>query len=241
MDSRIYIANSQVVFAYNRNLEIRKRVFEYEDSLKKFFKTPFKTIPIPDELDGNIPRFESESLNGNSKIQVSQIRTTFSTNYRENFRPNIKDVRTYISDRFSVLKDLSSQENLQFVALIMELGAVMEEDKLNDFIKTNTGVKAINDGTRDFSLLYSKEYKKDYFINIKCSKFTEDEVKVENGNLRLTGNKNHGISVVIDINTRLHYNIHKSFDSSLIELIEKETFDIIDLKNLEEFLNGNIQ
>jgi hypothetical protein len=66
------LRSSQIVIAYDRNMGVRKRVFDFEEALKEKFKTPFRTVAVPDELDPNIPRFETQSQHNHSQLQVSQ-------------------------------------------------------------------------------------------------------------------------------------------------------------------------
>ncbi len=242
MDSRLHIANSQIVFSFRRNQEIRKRVFEFEDSLKAEFKAPFRTIAVPDDIDPNIPRFESQSINGHSRIQVSQTRITLATNYNENFKLDYKHVEDYLANKSSSITKLTESENMDFVAYVIELGVFMDEKKLNSFIKENTGAIAIDDDCRDFSLSYSKEYKSNYYLNIKCSKFAEQEMFLhpETKTLRPTGNLKHGISIILDINTRPYFEKTKSFDKGLCKEIQTDAFDIINSKSITDFLKGNI-
>lgn len=242
MDNRLYIANSQIVFSFRRNLEIRKRIFEFEDALKDEFKIPFRAFAIPDDIDPNIPRFESQSLHSHSRIQVSQTRIIFATKYNDQFKLNYKQVENYIENKFNLISKLTESEKMNFVAYIVELGIHMNEKELNPFIKKNTGVFAINDTCRDFSLLYSKEYKSDFYLNIKCSKFVEQEMKLheESKSFRPTGNIKHGISVVLDINSKPFFDKNKKFDTSLNGKIKEEVFQIINLKRIEDYLKGEI-
>lgn len=243
MDSDIYIANSQIVFAFKRNYGIRRRVFEFEDKVNEFFKVPFKTISVSDNENENIPRFESISHNEHSKIQVSQSRITLITHYDEKFRPNIMEVREYLSNRFELLKPLAQSEELQFVAYIIELGSIFDKNKLNTFIKENTGAYAVTDKCRDFQLLYSIKYKENYFLNIRNSKFAKDEYKLDSqtNTLKPTGNKQHGISVIVDINSRPYFQKHQTVNEEIFQNIEYYTFTLIDISEIKDYLQGNIK
>jgi hypothetical protein len=242
MDNRLHIANSQIVFSFRRNPEIRKRIFEFEDSLKEEFKVPFRSVAVPDEIDPNIPRFESQSIHGHSRIQVSQTRITLATNYNEQFKLDYKQVEEYILRKCNLTSKLAESENMDFVAYVVELGVYMEEEEINTFIKENTGAIAINKDCRDFSLLYSKVFKTDFYLNVKCSKFAEQELVIHNETktLRPTGKLKHGISVVLDINTKPFFEMNKKFEKGLYESINNEVFEIINTKNVESFLKGDI-
>lgn len=242
MDKKLHIANSQIIFSYDRNLSVRRRLFEFEDYLKGEFKTPFRSVAIPDEIDPNIPRFESQSLNNFSKLQVSQNRIILATSYNDAYKYDFLKVKEYINNKCSLLSSLAKKENINFIAYIVELGLHMDVSQINSFLKDNTGVKAIKDGCRDFSLFYSQEHLEKFYLNIKCSKFTEKELifHKESKTLRPTENIKYGISTLLDINTRLYFEKNKKFDESLYSKIEEETFNIINTKNIKDFLQGNI-
>jgi hypothetical protein len=50
----------------------------------------------------------------------------------------------------------------------------------------------------------------------------------------------HGISVVLDINTKPFFEKNKIFEKGLYESINNEVFEIINTKNVESFLKGDI-
>jgi hypothetical protein len=242
MNNRFHIASSQIIFSFRRNLEIRKRVFEFEDSLKGEFKIPFRVIAIPDEIDPNIPRFESQSLHGHSHLQVSQTRITLATSYNEEFRSNYLEVEDYITRKCKLISSLAEAENMDFIAYVIELNMHMDESEINSFVRQNTGAIAITESCRDFSLLYSKEHKDNFYFNITNSKFTEQELLLHNETktLRPTGKAKNGISVVLDVNTRPYFEKNKQFDKSLYISTKKEVFNLINTKNIEDFLKGNL-
>lgn len=242
MDNRLHIANSQIVFSFRKNLEIRKRIFEFEDSLKDEFKIPFRSVAVPDDFDPNIPRFESQSIHGHSRIQVSQTRVTLATNYNELFRLDFTQVKEYILNKCNLFSKLTASENMNFIAYVIELGVYMKDDEINTFIKENTGAIAVNKDCKDFSLLYSKVYKSDFYLNVKCSKFTEQELALHNETqtLRPTGKLKHGISIVLDVNTKPYFESNKKFENGLYGKLNKEVFDLINTKRVESFLKGDI-
>jgi hypothetical protein len=230
------------VFSFRRNLEIRKRVFEFEDSLKGEFKIPFRVIAVPDDIDPNIPRFESQSINGYSQIQVSQTRITLSTRYNEEFKLDFELVENYIEKKCQLLSSLAGAENMDFVAYVIELGVYMDVSEINSFVKQNTGAVAITESCRDFSLLYSKEHKDNYYINIKNSKFVEQELLLHNETktLRPSGKAKHGISIVLDVNTKPFFEKNKRFDKIFYNTTKQEVFNIINSKSVEDFLKGDL-
>ena len=242
VENNLYITNSQVVFVFKRNLEIRKRIFEFEDILKDHFKVPFRSVAIPDEIDPNIIRFESQSQHGHSRIQASQIRISLITTYNEQFKNSYDEVSSYLQEKSAVIIPLVEAESMEYAGYIVELGVYMEEEEVNPFLMKHTKAVAISEDSIDFSVAYSKKYKERYFLNVKCSKFTELKMVLHepSSTLRPSGEVKHGISVIIDINSKPSFESDNTFDRSLYEELRAETFSIIGSKNIEDFLTGNL-
>lgn len=242
MDDRLRIINSQIVFAFRRNPDVRKRIFEFEDTLKSKFKVPFRPITIPDEIEPDIPRFESQSLFDHSKLQVSQTRITLATGFDEMFKIDSSKVHSYLMDKCESLSGLAESENMEFLAFVVELGYYLDATLLNSYLKVNTGVEAIDPNCKDFSLLYSKVFKENYYLNVKISKFLEQELRVhpETGGLRPTGHMNQGISIILDLNSKPYFENNQRFDQSLYIYIQEEIFNLINSKKIEDYLKGNL-
>ncbi|MFD1553991.1 hypothetical protein DNU06_17255 [Putridiphycobacter roseus] len=236
MNHDLDILNSQIIFSYSRNMEIRKRVFEFEDKLKENFVTPFRTVAIPNEIDPNIPRFDSQSKHNHSRIQVSQVRTTLATNFDENYTNT--DAAVYLKEKRNKIQSLVETENIEFIAYVFELVTYIPENQINSILKENTKAIAIKDDCRDFTILYSKVYKNDFYLNIKCSKFTEEKItiNVENAVPAIK----HGISIIIDINSKVVFEKNEPFNSELYNDLEKHLFALIEDKTLNDYLQGNI-
>jgi len=234
------ITNSQIVFSYSRNMEIRKRVFEFENVLKEQFNTPFRTVAIPDELDPNIPRFESQSKHGHSRIQVAQTRMTLATSFNKKLTKT--EAYNYLNEKRLLLTDLANSEKIDFIAYVIELNCYLPEESINSILIENTGVKALDKNCRDFTLLYSRVYKNDFYLNVKCSKFSEQELILESGakELKHTNNIKHGISITLDLNSKVFYEKNKKFEHSLYKQIENHVFNLIQKKSLQDYLKGNI-
>lgn len=238
-----YLVGSQVVLVFERDSEVRKRVFYYEDRLSSFFKTPFLILPVPDEADGNIPRFESESLNGYSRIQVSQFRTAFFTRYSDDYRKNIKAVRKYINDRVDLLKEVVNKvHQIKYVGFIFDVFIEFDEREINSFLKNITKFNALSPETIDFSVRYSVPYKSRYFLNINVSKSRQDEIELDPKG-RIIGKTEkyiHGISAITDINSKLLHQKGEKFNFNVIADLEEEIFTLVKNNNLENYLTGEI-
>lgn len=234
------LRSSQIVIAYSRNMNIRKRVFEFEDALKDSFKTPFRTIAVPEELDPNIPRFESQSIHQFSQLQVSQNRLNIATNF--DGKLNQEEFKEYLVNKRESISNLVSKENIEFIAYVLDLAFVLKPNEINGILKKNSGALAISEVTKDFHIGYSQIYKEAFYINITCSKFIEKQMILDpnNNDLRETDNVRHGISVKVDLNTRYYFEKNAIFKENLYKSIEETIFNIVENTSLEDYLKGEI-
>lgn len=232
------LRSSQIVIAYSRNMEIRKRVFEFEEALGEKFKTPFRTAAIPDEFDPNIPRFESQSKHNHSQLKVSQNRISLATNFDGKLEED--KIKDYLLEKRKSISNLVDSENVNFIAYVLEIIYIIEEEAINPLLKKHTGAKAINDDCKDFTILYSGVFKEVFYLNIVCSKFTERELLVDSssGNLKETKKTRQGISVKVDLNTKHYFEKNSKFDNHLYDLLEETVFEIIKEKELKDYLTG---
>ena len=234
------LRSSQVVITYSRNLGIRKKVFDFEEALGDEFKTPFRTVAVPDEIDPNIPRFESQSKHNHSQLQVSQNRISLATNF--DGKLDKQSIRNYLTSKRKSISNLAKSENIHFTAYVLDLAYIFSKEEINEILKKNTGAFAIDKDCRDFTLLYSRVYKENYYLNITCSKFSEKEiiVKPENNQVRETKNIRHGISVKVDLNTKYYFEENSKFDNNLYSSLEEILFGLVNKKELTDYLKGNI-
>lgn len=238
--SNTQVVNSQFVIEFEPNPSIRKRVFDFEEKLEAYFQSPFRSIPVADNVDPKIPRFESQSKNGHSLLQVSGTRLVMKTNYDDQFKGHLEKIDQYIKERASIFNSLLKPEKKLFIAYIIELQFNLEKSSINSFFKEKTGVKAINDQTIDINLLYSFPYKNKFYLNLKCSKFQNVEIVFKDGKINQTSNVSNGVSVNIDINSRLQLNKGLKFDEKIITDISNTIFTLIENNDLSNFLSGEI-
>jgi len=236
-----YILQSQVIFYYQRNSNIRKKVFEFESALKNYFATPFNLIPIADELHPELPRFEAISINNHSQLQVSQHHLSFATSYDESYKYDIHLSRKYINERVGIFKELLKDEKILYLAYIVNLNFIKDKHLINDYIKEKSGIKSINEETIDLNFLYSFPIMDKYYLNVKTSKYVNQNININFSENSQESNFEYGISIEIDVNSRFLSNNNISFDELIYNDIEKSVFEVIDKNDLETFLSGDIK
>jgi hypothetical protein len=99
-----YIQNSFSIF-FPRQEMIRRRVNEFEDTLTGRYSQP-QVLPIPDELDPEVPRILFDSKHGFSQIVISQINMSLNVSYSSDWQSDIGRGRNYLTERVPTLFDL---------------------------------------------------------------------------------------------------------------------------------------
>jgi len=236
------IIDSQTVFCFDRNIQMRKKVFEYESALEKYFNIPFQIINVPDEELPDIPRFESRSKKGHSKIQVSQSRIALTTQYSNHFKDDPLEIKKYQMDRIGALKPLIESEKTQFSGFVLSVDFPMENGLINGYFKEHAGIAAINDGTIDCSFNYSHSFQDKFFTNVRCTKYSRKEIKIDPKQNEVTtvDTQEFGIKVIIDINSRLSFNKTRECNQDLFGKVIDNVFKLVEERSLTDFLNGNI-
>lgn len=228
-DPEFKIINSKVVFNYETNFSIRKRVFEFEESLQHLFVTPFPTVPVPDNVDPNIPRFEANSTNRHSKLQVGPIYTNLITEYDSQFNTDYETIKSYLTERIELLSNLLDSEKHTYIGYVLSI--VYELEEVNDFMKKNTGLNAIKENTVDIHIYYSFPVKNNYFLNIKINKVTLQDSE---------GRERFGIGVEVDINSKYSLRRGIEFNRSMFASALSTLFNIVGNNKLVNYANGDI-
>jgi hypothetical protein len=237
------IRSSQFIYEFQRNIEIRKRVFEFEDNLEVFFPKPYKVIQIPEQIHPYIPRFESTANNKRSKLEVSQIRIQLSSSYTEDYSKDINKIYDFIKKRIELLNRLALKEKVLYVGYITELSFEMDDKAINPFLKKYSNASAIDENIHDFNMLYSKSVEPYYFVNINFSKYLEQEIEINT--ISKTGQEagpsKKGISVVVDINTKYSLKKNNPFSIDYIQEVQDKMKNIIVSNKLENYVSGKVE
>lgn len=103
-----FIQNSFSI-SFERCTDVRRRTNEMEDRLQSRYPGHFgqpQLIPVPDELDPEVPRVIFGSKHGFSQIIVSQVSLTLNVAYSPDWQIDITKGRQYLKERVAVLYSL---------------------------------------------------------------------------------------------------------------------------------------
>lgn len=103
-DNPRYIQNIfNVVFP--RRIHIRRLANEFEDMLKGHYIQP-QIMPIPDELDFEVPRIVFDSVHGDSRILISQVSISLDITYSPDWQKNITKGKEYVVNHIPIIYNL---------------------------------------------------------------------------------------------------------------------------------------
>lgn len=229
----------QLISVYERNSDIRKRVFEFEKELAPFLRKPYKMLAVPDNENPEIPRFEAVDQKCN--LSVNQVRTTFTQVFDQG--TTIDLAKDLFQKRIDILKPLMMKEKLHFIAIIFDLKYYFNDNiEIFDIFKqfTNASVTKKTDIV-EFSLFYARPFLDRYFLNVSNSRFEEVEINLKlREQVAEKKSKKLGIGVTLDMNTKLSFQNKLSFEEKLFQEITNHIFEVVNKKSLENYLSGDI-
>lgn len=205
-----HIANSlNVVFP--RIQEIRRLTNEFEDKLSGRYGQP-QTIPVPDELDPQVPRLIFQSNGGHSQIVVSQVSVTLNVKYDGDYTTDAGKRLAYLQERVPLVYDLCQIAKAQpaftgltaRVQLLSDATYVATLDQLVSILGISNTPADLNEVTVRLSSVVENRF----FDNITIQSYrewaTDSAVPVQR--LSAAGAQSHGVELVHDFNDRYAYN-----------------------------------
>lgn len=211
-----YLQNSFSI-AFPRQSNIRRRANEFEDKLKEnpdlTYSQP-QIIPIPDELDPEIPRLIFGSKRGSSQIIISQLSMVLKVVYSPDWQIDISRGRRYLSKRVLVLFDLLNiLEGIKpFFAGLTTTVRLPAKAKDIDVIKHLSNIFIRNHDAElahDIQVKFTTIVTPDYYTNLTIQNYRTWNIdEPQPGLLRLPKNNSseRGIQIDGDFNDRYAFN-----------------------------------
>lgn len=214
-----YIGNSFNV-TFSRQPAIRRMANDFEDKLEGQYFQP-QIIPVPDDLDPNVPRMIFGSRHGFSQIIVSQINLLLSVTYSPDWQLDISKGREYLLDRVSILfrlLDILEGAELCFCGLttLVRLPSKTDADRIfGDMTELCMRDWDIQD-LHDIQIKTTAVISKLFFSNITLRNYRIWKHGENQEILRLPLEKTmeQGIEIEGDFNDRYNFNEDPGYSSS---------------------------
>ena len=232
-ESPRYIQNSFSV-TMERQVDIRRRANDFEDLLKEktggHYGQP-QVVPVPDELDPEVPRLIFGSRHGFSQILISQISMTLTVNYSPEWQLDISKGQAYLFERTKALftlLDLLNKSPLFFSGLTTRVRIASTETDYAIIARLRRlyGISSKNSNIHDLMFKVTNVHKDRFFSNMMVQNyrvwkiFDQPQMLLR---LPLNEARERGVEIINDFNDRYAFNENSDYYSSpetLKEIIE---------------------
>ena len=223
-ESPRYIQNSFSV-TMERQSEIRRRANDFEDLLKEKTEGHYgqpQVIPVPDELDPEVPRLIFDSRHGFSQILISQISITLSVNYSPEWQHDILKGQEYLLDRTKAIFSLFELMNdvpLFFSGLTtrVRIASTEADSAIIARVKQLYGIGSQSSNIHDLMFKLTNVYKDRFFNNMTVQNYRVWKLVAQpQGVLRLPLKEvgERGVEIINDFNDRYAFNENVDYYSS---------------------------
>ncbi|MFH1778378.1 MAG: hypothetical protein ABH952_12645 [Candidatus Omnitrophota bacterium] len=209
--------------------------------MKGKYQIPAQLLPIPDQVDAEMPRFTFISNKFHSLINVSQISASINIKYTDAYLKDYDKCEEYLKERigimFPAIEEITG--NIKYCGLLTKVNYIVMDIEEKELIKyiCDKFVSKNNYSTdvKDINLRYTVNKNEKYFINFNISNnknYISD--KPVSGPISVSDMKleNLGLQIILDINDRHAFNkdgTHKTTESEIKEIISM-TKDIVNTK-----------
>ena len=219
-----YIQNS-FSLTMERQLDIRRRANDFEDLLKEKTEGHYgqpQVIPVPDELDPEVPRLIFGSRHGFSQILISQISITLSVNYSPEWQLDISKGQKYLIERtkaiFSLL-ELLNNVPLFFSGLTtrVRIASTETDSAIISLLKQLHDIGSQSSNIHDLMFKLTSVYKDRFFSNMTVQNYRVWKLVTQpQGVMRLPLKevRERGVEIINDFNDRYAFNENDSYYSS---------------------------
>ncbi|SFL80772.1 hypothetical protein [Salibacterium qingdaonense] len=227
---------------------MRRNFINIEDGLKDHFQTPLHLLPIPDDAPPDIPRAQTESHEGHSKLNISLDRLSLQTKYDHRFQSDWYKCKEYLENRIFPLINLMKgyiDNNYSFSGLTTEIFIHdLDEEPVKhlfeNFIKIGSNTNPFDVNLKLTYVLRERFYINISFSNVRLYEKTTNREKELPAYLQ---QKDDVLSVLIDINDRYAHNFQKDYhsDVDVMDEIFTITNDILTGKLDQIIYEGRVE
>jgi hypothetical protein len=218
-DKAKYIQNSFNIF-FSRQSEIRRRANDFEDKLKGLYFQPH-IVPVPDDLDPEVPRMFFGSEDGFSQIIVSQITLLLNVTYSPDWQLDISKGRQYLFERAPILfelLDILKGEKPYFCGLStrVHLSTKAEDEEIIEHLE-KLFLRNSMKSKYDFQLKTANVLSQRFFSNMTLQNYRLWKREgLRQGIIRLPQNEasDRGIEISGDFNDRYAFNENMDYYTS---------------------------
>lgn len=227
---------------FDRSVNIRHKVFDFENALKDKYRIPPLMAPIGDEVEPEIPRFIFNSKLGHSQINVSQINCSLNVIYDGEFTKDYQKCEDYLSDRLKLIYPLIekvTENRICYAGIVNKIQYLVDSKDEKDLLQIITKrflCRADYDKMHDLNLRYAMNIDDIFYVNLTISNvrnYTFLSPLVDKP-FPLPDKKANsvGIQIILDINDRRAFNEKENYRTNFesINKLFKMSKEIINNK-----------
>lgn len=211
-----------------RNLSIRRMVNDIEDLIKQHslggFAQP-QLIPVPDELDAEIPRVVFTSQGGHTQVVVSQVSVTFNANYSPDWAEDSDRCREYLLSKVDLLFSIASagwrnsSPHFAGVTTVFRIPADSRRDSVALLAPVFADRQLLTTRANELSCRWSLDEQDRFFNNVALQTFiTLNEQSLNSTDVIPRINEDTigacGVEIVSDYNDRLAFNVRPQYSTN---------------------------
>lgn len=214
-----FIQNSFSLF-FPRQPTIRRKANDFEDHLQGYSQP--QIIPVPDDLDPQIPRMIFGSEHGFSQIVVSQINIALNVSYSPDWQTNVENCKAYLVERVPVIFGLIDiLENSQVHFSGLSTNARLTSQESDNSILAHIARKFLLN--HDVSSIHDLQFKQTkvisdrFFSNLTVRNYRVwaiPESVAPVPHLPRNQVAERGIEIIGDFNDRFAYNEDRDFQTN---------------------------
>ncbi len=206
--------SSTFVLRFSRRSDIRRQANVFEDTLSSQYKAP-QTVPVPDDMPPEIPRFVFESHGGHSHVQVTQTSITLEVRYSGDYCTDAGKREKYLRERVLLMAKMLesvSPEPLSAIWCGLSNGIRIESTGSNEDILAHISDVfldgLVENGTHDFYLRTARVVDGKYFCNGTVENYRAWDAGKEADSVRFAEAETveRGINLTLDFNSRYAFN-----------------------------------
>lgn len=214
-----YIKNSFSII-FKRQSDIRRHANDFEDRLKGRYFQP-QIIPVPDDLDSEMPRMIFGSEHGYSQIIVSQVNLTLNVLFSHDWQVDIEKGKKYLKERVPILfelLDLLEDSRPHFCGLTTRVNLSTRADDLTiishfskKFLRSENNSNLHDVLFKTTGIVDNKFFNNTQVMNYRSWKSGQQEIAP----LSKSKVAERGIQIVEDFNDRYAFNEQDGYVSNL--------------------------
>lgn len=217
-----YIQNIFSLF-FPRQPTIRRKANDFEDRLANLYFQP-QIIPVPDDLDPQVPRMIFGSEHGFSQIIISQVNIKLNVSYSPDWQVDIDKGRQYLLERVPKLFDLvaileDSTVNFSGLSTKVRLATQQNDQSILSHIAKKILVNQDVSSLHDLQIKQTNVLSDRFFSNIVIGNYrvwTIPDSVTSVPHLHRNQVVERGIEINGDFNDRFAYNEGRQYQTGSI-------------------------